>query len=225
MTRAKRFPNETAEYDVARARLLEAERELRRSTEAVAAQRRALPPGGVIPEDYELVDVASGTTVRFSELFGPEHDTLVIYSYMYGPAMEQPCGSCTSILDSLDGAAPHLTQRVNLAVIAKSPAPRIGAFAQRRGWRNLRLLSSAGTTFNRDYLAEEPDGSQLPMLHVFRRAGGEIRHTWSTELVHLEYDEGQDPRHLDMIWPVWGVLDATPDGRGTDWNPSVSYAT
>jgi predicted dithiol-disulfide oxidoreductase (DUF899 family) len=225
VTRARRFPNETAEYDLARARLLEAERALRRSTEAVAAERRALPPGGVIPEDYELDDVGARTTVRFSELFAPEHDTLVVYSYMFGPDMDQPCGSCTSIIDSLDGAAPHLAQRVNLAVIAKSPAPRIGAFASGRGWRNLRLLSSAGTTFNRDYLAEEADGSQLPMLHVFRRDGDEIRHFWSTELLYLEYDEGQDPRHLDMIWPVWGVLDATPGGRGTDWNPSVSYGT
>jgi predicted dithiol-disulfide oxidoreductase (DUF899 family) len=116
-----RFPGESPEYRTARDRLLEPE--LRRQTEAVAALRRALPPGGVVPQDY-LFDEEGGE-VRLSELFGPDHETLVLYSFMYGPEMEEACPTCTSILDSFDGAARHLSQRVTLAVIAKSTEPRL----------------------------------------------------------------------------------------------------
>jgi predicted dithiol-disulfide oxidoreductase (DUF899 family) len=107
--------------------------------------------------------------------------------------MEEACPNCTSILDSLDGAAPHLTQRVALAVVAKSPEPRIRAFAQERGWRNLRLLSSAGNDYNRDYHGEAPDGSQTPMLNVFIRGDGEIRHFWGSELFQAPSEPGQGP--------------------------------
>jgi predicted dithiol-disulfide oxidoreductase (DUF899 family) len=215
------FPGESTEYRAARDRLLEAEVELKRHTEAVAAMRRELPPGGVVPQDY--VFGQDDGEVRLSELFGSEHDTLVIYSFMYGPEAERPCPSCTSILDSLDGAARHLPQRVALAVVAKSPSPRIRAFALERGWRHLRLLSSARNDYNRDYQAETSDGSQMPILNVFTRRGGEVRHFWATELLHVPLDAGQEPRHVDFIWPIWNVLDATPAGRGTDWTPRLEY--
>lgn len=215
------FPGESTEYRAARDRLLEAEVELKRHTEAVAAMRRELPPGGVVPQDY--VFGQDDGEVRLSELFGSAHDTLVIYSFMYGPEDERPCPSCTSILDSLDGAARHLAQRVALAVVAKSPSPRIRAFALERGWRHLRLLSSAKNDYNRDYQAETSDGSQMPILNVFTRRDGEVRHFWATELLHVPWDPGQEPRHVDFIWPIWNVLDATPAGRGTDWSPRLEY--
>ena len=141
------------------------------------------------------------------------------------PLAESPCPSCTSMLDSLDGAARHLNQVVNLAVIAKSDPERVAAFARERGWRNLRLLSSRGNDFNRDYQAETADGDQMPILNVFVREGDEIRHAWATELIWAPSDEGQERRHIDMIWPVWNVLDMTPDGRGRvpDF-PGVHYA-
>lgn len=212
-----RLPAESAEYRAAREWLLDAEIELRRRTEAVAALRRELPPGGA-PEDYQF-EAAEGP-VRLSELFAP-HDTLVLYSFMFGPRMARPCPSCTSILDSLDGAARHLSERVSLAVVARSPLGRIEAFARERGWRHLRLVSSEGNTYNRDYLAETEDGSQLPMLNVFTRRGGEIRHFWGSELLQAPWDPGQEPRHVDSIWPIWNVLDVTPGGRGADWGPSL----
>ena len=118
------FPGESAEYRQARDQLLEAEIALRRSTEQVAAARRALPPGGPLADDYVFDDDAGH--VRMSELFGA-HPTLVVYNFMYGPQMEQPCGSCTSILDSLEGAAPHLAQRVALVAVAKSPMARLAS--------------------------------------------------------------------------------------------------
>jgi predicted dithiol-disulfide oxidoreductase (DUF899 family) len=237
-----RFPGESDEYRRERDRLLEAETDLRRAIERVAAQRRALPPGGAVADDYVFEAADGGGELRFSELFAPDKDTLVVYSFMFprysgdtrpGPAVgetaklpleETPCPSCTSILDSLDGAAHHLARRINLAVVAKSEPERIRAFAQDRGWRRLRLLSSRHNAYNRDYHAETPDGSQLPILNVFRRDGEQIRHAWATELLFAPRDEGMEPRHVDSIWPLWNVLDMTPAGRGSDPDlPGLDY--
>jgi predicted dithiol-disulfide oxidoreductase (DUF899 family) len=218
-----RFPNESSEYRAARDRLLQAEADLRRRTEAVAALRRELPPGGVLAEDY-VFDGADGE-VRMSELFG-DHDTLVIYSFMFprAPDDDTPCWSCSSILDSLDGAARHLAQRMSLAVSAKAELPRVLDYAEHRGWRHLRLLSSARIGYNRAYHAEAEDGQQLPMFNAFTRRDGEIRHFWATEIFFELWAPGSGPRHVDFLWPIWGVLDTTPEGRGKDWEPSREYA-
>jgi len=180
--------------------------------------------------------------VKFSELFAPGKDTLVIYSFMFPrysgdtrpgpttgetarlPVNETPCPSCTSILDSLDGAAVHLAQPLNLVVVAKSDPARIRDFARDRGWRRLRLLSSRNNSYNRDYHAESPDGEQAPILNVFTRAGDAFRHRWATELMFAPREEGEDPRHVDSIWPIWNVLDMTPDGRGSGSDiPAMQY--
>lgn len=220
------YPGESAEYRAARDRLLEQEAELRRVTEAVAEARRALPPGGAVPEDYVFQEAGAHgepTDVRLSELFAPDKDTLVLYSFMFGPEMDAACPSCTSFLDAFDGAARHVDQRVNLAVVAKSPLPRILAHARDRGWRHLRLLSSAGNDYNRVYFGESEGGDQLPMLNVFRRDDGTIRHFWGSELMFATPEPGQDPRHSDTIDPQWNLLDFTPEGRGTDWYPELRY--
>jgi predicted dithiol-disulfide oxidoreductase (DUF899 family) len=238
------FPGESPEYRAARDRLLEQEIELRRAMEAVAAARRELPPGGVVPEDYVFQGAGADgkpTDVRLSELFAPGRDSLAIYSFMFprdprdarpGPATgetallpleEGPCPSCVAILDQLDGAAEHATQHVNLAVVAKSPLPRILDFAAERGWRGLRLLSSAANTYNRDYLAEAPEGAQRPMLTVFHRDGDAIRHFWSTELFDAPADPGQHARHLGTLEPLWNLFDLTPEGRPRDWDVQLSY--
>ena len=238
------FPGESAEYRAARNRLLDQEIELRRAMEAVADERRRLPPGGVVSEDY--VFQAQGpdggpARVRLSELFAPGKNSLVIYSMMFPraaddtspgppggqtallPLAEGPCPSCTALLDQLDGAAEHVCQHVNLAVAAKAPVERVLAFAAERGWRQLRLLSSADSTYNLDYLAETADGSQQPMLNVFHRDGETIRHFWGSELFYAPEDPGQDPRHVGTLEPVWNLYDLTPEGRGTDWDEQLSY--
>src|SRR3954451_23213126 len=172
------FPGESAEYRAARSRLLGQEIELRRQMEAVAVARRQLPPGGVVAQDYLFGDT------RFSELFAPGKDTLLIYSFMFpraphddrpGPP-DGPCPSCVALLDQLDGVVDHLTQHANFAVVAKAPLPALRELASERGWRRLRLLSSQANEYNRDYHAESSDGAQLPMLNVFQRDGEEIRH-------------------------------------------------
>jgi predicted dithiol-disulfide oxidoreductase (DUF899 family) len=238
------FAGESAEYRAARVRLLEQEIELRRAMEAVAVARRELPPGGPIPEDYVFQGAGadgSPTDVRLSELFTPGKDSLVIYSMMFPrysgdqrpgpeggqtallPLAEGPCPSCTAFLDQLDGAAEHATERVNFAVVAKSPLRRILTFAKERGWRRLRFLSSAGNSYNRDYLGETPDGDQMPMLNVFHRDGETIRHFWGSELLYAPTDPGQDTRHNGTLEPLWNLFDLTPEGRPTDWDEQLSY--
>jgi predicted dithiol-disulfide oxidoreductase (DUF899 family) len=227
----ERFPGESRGYRAARNALLKAEIELRRNIESVATLRRKLPLGGPVPDDYEFeegaADPADTETVRrvkMSALFRRDA-SLVVYSYMFGPAMARPCPMCTCMLDSLDGAAPHIAQRVNLVVVAASPIQRIRAFARERGWRNLRLLSSAGNSYNRDYHGEDAKGSQQPALNVFTRRGGKIRHAYCTELMFAAPEPGQNARHVDAIWPLWNLYDYTPEGRGTDWYPKLAYGT
>jgi predicted dithiol-disulfide oxidoreductase (DUF899 family) len=229
-----RYPGETTNYRTARDRLLEREIELRRAMEAVAEARRNLPPGGLVPDDYVFQGVGTGgapTDVRLSELFGPGRDSLVIYSFMFprtyrgdrpGPATgktaelpleEGPCPSCVALIDQLDGAARHQALGVNLAVVAKAPIDRVLTFGEERGWRWLRLLSSAGNTYNRDYLAEDPEGSQMPVLNVFHRDGEVIRHFWGSELLFAPTDPGEDARHVGTLEPIWNLFDLIPEGR------------
>jgi predicted dithiol-disulfide oxidoreductase (DUF899 family) len=238
------FPGESAEYRKARARLLEQEIELRRAMEEVAAARRALPPGGPVPEDYVFQrarDDDTATDVRLSELFAPGKSSLVIYSFMFprdpgdtspGPVSgqtalldlaESPCPSCTALLDQLDGAAQHAEQRINIVVVAKTAPARLLNFADERGWRSLRLLSSAANTYNRDYHAETAEGLQRPMLNVFQRDQRTIRHFWGSELFYAPTRGDQDPRHVGTIEPLWNLFDLTPEGRPTDWYEQLSY--
>jgi len=221
-TSRARFPGESRTYRRARNKLLEAELKLRRQVEQVAALRRKLPPGGEVPQDYEFEEDGS-KRIRLSQLFERGKDSLILYSFMYGPRMERACPMCTAFLDSLDGAAPHIAQRVNLAVVAKSPIARIREFARSRGWRSLRLLSSLANTYNRDYHGETADGGQVPSLNVFVRRDGAIRHFFHSELVFAKAEQGQNQRHIDMAWPLWNVLDFTPEGRGSDWYPALEY--
>jgi predicted dithiol-disulfide oxidoreductase (DUF899 family) len=238
------FPGESREYRAARDRLLEREVELRRSMEAVAGARRALPPGGEVPEDYVFQGAGADgapTDVRLSELFAPGRDSLLIYSFMFPrdpgderpgpdsgqtallPLAESPCPSCVALLDQLDGAVEHASQHVNFAVVAKSPLPRILTFAEERGWRRLQLLSSAANSYNRDYHGENAEGHQRPILNVFHRDGGAIRHFWGSELLYAPTDAGQDPRHVGTIEPLWNIFDLTPEGRPSGWDEQLQY--
>jgi predicted dithiol-disulfide oxidoreductase (DUF899 family) len=237
------FPNETDEYRTAREGLLEREIELRRLTEAVAEERRALPPGGEVPEDYVFREAGGDdkpTDVRLSELFRPGRSALVIYSFMFPrdvrderpgptegetatlPLAEGPCPSCVAMIDQLEGAADHSNQNVNLVIVAKAPVERLAAFVRERGWTRLRYLSSANNSYNRDYHAEGPAGGQMPTLNVFEREGEAIRHFWASELMWAPADPGQHPRHVGTLEPVWNILDLTRAGR-PDWDEQLQY--
>jgi predicted dithiol-disulfide oxidoreductase (DUF899 family) len=214
-----KFPNEKPKYRAARDKLLKAELALRKQVEQVAALRRKLPSGGAVPEDY-LFEGEQGK-VKLSELF-ENGNTLVAYSFMFGPKMAKACPMCTAFIDGLNGNAMHIAQRTNLAVIAKSPLERILEFARSRGWSNLRLLSSQNNHYNRDYHAETDDGAQMPILNVFRKDKA-VRHFYATEMLFAHAEKGQNQRHIDMAWPLWNVLDFTPEGRGKDWYPKLEY--
>jgi predicted dithiol-disulfide oxidoreductase (DUF899 family) len=238
------FPGESPQYRAARDRLLEQEIELRRQMEAVAVARRALPPGGLVAADYLFESAGANgepTRVRLSELFAPGKDSLVVYSLMFPrdpgdqrpnadagetsrlPLIEAPCPSCTALLDQLEGAAEHVDPRINLVVVAKAPIARVLTFAKERGWRRLRLLSSATNTYNRDYHGEDADGVQRPMLNVFSRDGTTIRHFWGSEMLYAPTDPGQDPRHVGTIEPTWNLFDLTREGRKEDWDEQLQY--
>jgi predicted dithiol-disulfide oxidoreductase (DUF899 family) len=238
------LPGESRGYRAARDRLLDQEMELRRAIEAVAAARRELPPGGRVPRDYVFQGAgADGAPidVRLSELFANGKRSLVIYSFMFPrdpgdhtpgpttgqtallPLAEGPCPSCAALIDQLEGAADHVGQHVNLAVIAKTTLPRLLAFAQERGWQRLRFLSSATNTYNVDYHAETPEGAQRPMLTVLHQDGDAIRHFWSSELFYAPTEPGQDPRHVGTLEPLWNMLDLIPEGRPRGWAEQLSY--
>jgi predicted dithiol-disulfide oxidoreductase (DUF899 family) len=212
------FPNESPEYRQARNRLLAEEIELRRHIEHVAALRRALPPGGEIPEDY-LFESSSGV-VRLSQLFG-DKDTLVIYSMMFGPQRERACSMCTVMLTSWDGTARNLRERVALAVTARSPIERLLDFKRERGWQNLQIYSDIKGDYTRSYVSA--DDGDVPGLSVFTRRDGAVRHFWSAEMSGEMADPGQDPRGAPDADPLWTILDFTPAGRGATWYPKLEY--
>jgi predicted dithiol-disulfide oxidoreductase (DUF899 family) len=200
--------------------LLAEEIELRRHIERVAEQRRALPPGGKVPKNYTFQ--SEHGPVTFADLFG-DKQTLVVYSYMYGPERERPCPMCTSLLSSWDGEAQDVEQRVALAVVARSPIERLTAFKKERGWRNLKLYSDMTDEYSRDYNAATRALEDDAAFNVFTRRDGTIRHFWSGEMGFEQADPGQDPRGAPDLMPIWTLFDAIPEGRGTDWYPKLSY--
>lgn len=234
------FPNESASYRAARNTLLDAEIALRRQIETVARMRRALPPGGVVPEDFVFERIGKDQRpekIRLSELFG-DHRSILIYSFMYGPERDLPCPGCTHMLDGLDGSVFHAEQRLPVYVAAKSPIARLEALARLRGWQHLTLLSTDGNAYAHHYFGDTskfgPDMAGArgyeagkswdePMFNVFRReADGTIRHFWGNELVFAPEDPGQHHRAGDLVDPVWGLLDMGPEGRG-DFFPNLNY--
>ena len=212
------FPNESAAYRTARNELLAEEIGLRREIERLAAKRRALPPGGEIPQDFELVSEKG--PIRFSSLFG-DKDALMIYSMMYGPQRKAACPMCTSFLSAWNGVAVNLPQRIAIAVTARSPIERLMEFKKQRGFANLPFISDMSGEYTRTYVS--PEDGDIPGFSVFSRRDGVIRHFYSGEMSGAMADPGQDPRGAPDLDPLWLLLDLTPNGRGTDWYPKLDY--
>lgn len=211
-----RFPNESAEYRRARNALLIEEIELRRHVERVAALRRRLPPGGEVPRNYRFIGEQGPVTL--ADLFG-DKETLIVYSWMFGPERARPCPMCTSLLNALDAKVHSFEERLSLVVTARSPIERLVAAKKALGWRQQRLYSDSEGSFTRDYV--DPDDADVPGYTVFTRRDGTIRHFWSGEMTDAMSDPGQDPRGAPDFDPLWTLLDTTPEGRGTDWYPNL----
>jgi predicted dithiol-disulfide oxidoreductase (DUF899 family) len=203
-----RYPNESREYREARDALIEDEQELIKKVKAVAAKRRTLPLGGELKEDYVFRwanDGKVGEPVRFSELFG-DKDSLLIYSFMFGPSWDKPCPSCTSLMDGYDRAYYSVSQDAAFVAIAKAQPERINDWATQRGWSQIPLLSGFESPYQADYKCQEPgnDDMQWPVMHVFTRRKGKIFHFWGTESMS---------NHVDTVWVYWNLMDYTPEGR------------
>ena len=217
-TNTAHFPGESAAYRTARNALLAEEIELRRHIERIAAQRRALPPGGVVAEDFSLASETGA--IRFSSLFG-DKDTLMVYSMMYGPERKSPCPMCTSFLSSWNGTAVNLREQCAIAVTARSPIERLVEYKKQRGFTNLPFFSDLSGDYTRTYV--NPEDADVPGFSVFRRRDGTVRHFYSGEMSGAMADPGQDPRGAPDLDPLWLMLDLSPEGRGTDWYPKLDY--
>ncbi len=216
MSEAK-YPNESDEYRKARDELLEEEKLLVEKTKAVAEKRRQLPLGGQLKEDYEFQwanDGKVGDTVHLSELFG-DKQTLILYNFMYGDGWDNPCLSCTSLMDGFDRTAYQVVADAAFCGIAKASAEKINEWAKTRGWTQINLVSGAGTTYQADYKCQgENDDMQWPILHVFRKTDDGIFHFWGTEL---------QGNHVDTVWPYWNLMDFTPEGRPDRMMPPQNF--
>ena len=217
-TNKTRHPNESAEYRRAREALLAEEIELRRHIERVAEMRRALPPGGEVTRAYEFSGESGKVTLP--ELFGNKQ-TLVIYSYMFGPQREKPCPMCTSFMSTWEAKLPDVEQRIAFAFVARSPIERLIEAKRARGWTRHKVYSDTSGDYTRDYVSATD--ADMPGYSVFTRRDGVIRHFWSGEMGQAMADPGQDPRGAPDIDPLWTLLDTTPEGRGKDWYPKLGY--
>jgi predicted dithiol-disulfide oxidoreductase (DUF899 family) len=210
---------ESNEYQQHREALRVAELELTDHVERVAALRRLLPADTVIA-DYELVDVVSGSLVPLSRLLSAPDRPLIVYHFMFGKAEEGPCPLCTMWIDGYNAAASHLAQNVDFVVVAAAEPEAIRAHAAARGWSNLRLLSAGRSTFKYDLGSEDADGAQTEWISVFALGDdGSVRHVYSKG---AQMADDRRERGIDLLSPVWHLLDLTPNGRG-NWYPSLSY--
>jgi predicted dithiol-disulfide oxidoreductase (DUF899 family) len=203
-----RYPNESQKYREARDALLKEEQALIETKKALAAKRRKLPLGGELKEDYVFQwanEGKVGKQVKFSELFG-DKNSLILYSWMYGPSWDNPCPSCTSLMDGFDRAWYSVNQDAAFVSIAKAPAEKINKWATKRGWSQIPLLSGYESTFQADYKCQEPndDDKQQPVMHTFTKRDGKIVHFWATETMQ---------NHVDTVWVYWNLFDFTPEGR------------
>ncbi|MGE5866592.1 MAG: DUF899 family protein [Rhizobacter sp.] len=215
------FPGASPAYEAARRELLAEEIEFRRHMTRLVAQRQALPPGPVIDKAYWFKD-REGRNLGLADLFG-DKATLVTYFWMYGPERERPCPMCTNWLGAVEGNAADIAQRVSLRILGRSPVERQYAFAAERGWRDLTFVQTVGDDYAADLGLLTPQG-EFPALTVYRRdADGKVRLFWASEMTDKMADPGQDPRDAPDIASLWSILDLTPEGRGTDWYPQLSY--
>jgi len=225
----KRWPaNTSQDYITARNELVKEEWELRAHIERVAALRRSLPTGAAMPsytfhegpsslkedeptKDTTLADLAT------------DGRSVVLYHFMYDPTDQEPCGMCSMIVDSFNGVGQHLAQNVNFAIVGKAQLPTLRAWALKRGWNNLRILSSHDNTFNVDMNVEKPhwakDCNQIPGISVFKKDDeGKVRHVYTA---YAAIEPGSQ-RGLDLLATTYNVLDLIPEGRG-DFFATTDY--
>jgi len=227
--RHTRLPNESPDYIAKREELRVAEIDLMRQSERVAELRRQLPQGATV-QDYAFeegpVSLDDGDaptrTVRLSELFTGPNRSVVLYHFMYGKQNTSPCPMCTMVIDGFNGVVDHVIQNVDFAIVAAADPSALRAHARTRGWDKLRLLSCGDSTFKYDLLSEDREGNQDSTMSVFSRdSDGTLRHSYTC---HPWMADDINERGIDLMFPVYNILDLTPQGRG-DWYAELEYAT
>jgi len=223
-----KFKGESAEYRKLRDDLLEAEMALKDQRERVASLRRGLPMSSIVQTDYIFREGPSDINddspanfrdVRLSQLFAPGKDRLIIDHMMWAASDKLPCPMCNMWADGYAAIAPHISDKVNFALVAKVDLVTLRQWARSRGWNKIRLLSSHDNAFNKDFLMEEDAGRQRPGVSVFSRAAdGKIYHFYTTE---ASLGQGHH-RGIDLYSPVWNLFDLLPEGR-ENWMPKHAY--
>ena len=223
-----KFKGESVEYRKLRDELLEAEIALKDQRERVAVLRRQPPMSGIVETDYifregpsDIRDEspANFRDVRLSQLFAPGKDRLIIDHMMWAANDKLPCPMCNMWADGYAAVAPHVSDKVNFALVAKVDLATLRAWARNRGWNKIRLLSSHDNTFNVDFQIEENAGRQRPGVSIFSRAAdGKIYHFYTTE---ASLGQGHH-RGIDLYSPVWNLFDLLPEGR-ENWMPKHAY--
>jgi predicted dithiol-disulfide oxidoreductase (DUF899 family) len=206
-----------SEWMAARKALLVEEKAWTRERDRLAEKRRALP--WVLVDKNYVFDGAEGL-VTLSGLFDGRTQ-LVVYHFMFGPAWQEGCPSCSLVADHVDGARQHFEHvDVSFAAVSRGPIEKLEAYRRRMGW-NFTWVSSANNDFNFDYhvsfpersrtngvfynFQEQPDPEidELPGVSVFHRdEDGAIHHTYSA------YARG-----VEMFLGVYAYLDIVPRGR------------
>ena len=208
------------EWLAARIALLEQEKELTRRSDELARVRRELP---WVPVEKEYRFDSEDGSKTLAELFDGRPE-LIVYHFMLGPNVPEGCGGCTFSADHFGGAVFYLSQLgVTFLCASRASLDDILAYKARQGW-TFPWVSSAGSSFNRDFgaftEAERDAGTgynfatdkhageldlretELMALSCFAMHDGVVHHTYSA------YDRG-----TDALNPTWQLLDLTPSGR------------
>lgn len=163
---------------------------------------RRLPDDKIGEYTFETHD---GAQVSLAELFGSHNDLILVHN------MGKGCRYCTLWADGFTGLTKHLENRAAFVVVSKDPPNVQREFYESRGW-NFRMVSSHGSTFNRDLGFETEDGGQQPGVSTFRKddAGHIVR------TAYRYFGPGDD---FCAVWPMLDMLKKGADG----WEPQYKY--
>lgn len=218
------------EWVAARKELLAKEKALTRTRDALNAERRNLPMVEVT-KDYAF-DGPTGE-VRLVDLFDGRRQ-LIVYHFMFDPAWEDGCSSCTAGTDELSpGFFEHLhTRDTSYAMVSRAPLAKLERWKDRKGW-DVPWYSSYGTNFNYDFgvTIDESVGSseynfrtkaefeslgsdffggdqpfEMPGRSCFLHVDGRVFHTYA-----------QYARGLEATGGSYYFLDLTVLGRQEEW--------
>jgi len=209
------------EWDAARRALLEREKELTRTSDALAQQRLELP--WVRVDEPYVFDTEDGPK-SLADLFDGRSQ-LIVYHFMFGPDWDEGCPSCSSLGDHIDLPRVHLEHHdVAWVAVSRAPLEKLLAYRTRMGW-SFPWISSFANDFNFDFKVSSTE--ERPLLEYnFREVTEEMRENGPGELPGMSTFAMQDgvvyhsysayARGLDALWGMYQWLDRAPLGRNEE---------